>query len=121
MTTTTIRPTKQLRNPIARFPYEVIENLVLAGDEESISAKEAGSRLAVSERQIYVARERGFVDAYMADVMLIRGAGVHPVAVFGFDAWVYGPDILLDAKGVPRGDVDALTEGPLDLREEATA
>ena len=70
-------------------PYDyrlVYDRVRIGAGRESMSDKDVGKRLGVSERQIRRARMEG-MDWPMADLFCIR-AGVMPHELFGWDAWL---------------------------------
>jgi hypothetical protein len=69
------------------YDYRLVYDRVRIGSgRESMSDKDVGKRLGVSERQIRRARMEG-MDWPMADLFCIR-AGVMPHELFGWDAWL---------------------------------
>lgn len=71
-----------------KYDYETFyRQLCLAQGREKISDKEVGAIIGVSERQVRNARFDG-MDAYQADLFCWGGLDVHPMTVYGWDAWM---------------------------------
>lgn len=88
----------------------------LGEDGDVLSDKTAAKACATSERQIRKARQEG-MNPYLADYLVVKGLGVHPMSVFGAD-WLTAEALYADeikrgrmtsdeARAKVAGDVDA--------------
>jgi len=87
------------------FSYTPIQEAIPRLDDDpedgSLSIKQQATRLGVSNGLIRRAVANGLTP-YQADKLVIKGLGLHPASVFGFDAWALAADIVMDENG----DVD---------------
>lgn len=70
------------------FRYKRFYEAWASRNPASLSEKLLAVKVGVSERQIRNSRINGYMTGYLADLLSVKGIGIHPSNVFGFEGWV---------------------------------